>query len=234
MADNQTIYDLPGDSGSKGAEHTYSNQYGSWTWNDEVAPTSDEYSKLIDEQIDNLPPDAIAWLTSLAEYSEWRTPTGEKQNVGDWINFLSTDQGKGWWGGLTPQAKSTLQPDYGEVNYRGAAPTPENPGAVPGISRTALEPFFTEGSQPGGLGAAQRGSTPQSPVFSFPSIKGDVTLSAEQPYGYQPGGGGSSKKSPYSSPYGSTKSGGQSIFRESDFPFLNTGRVAPPARWLLY
>jgi len=235
MADNQTIYDLPGDSGSKGAEHTYSNQYGSWTWNDEVAPTSEEYSKLIDEQIDNLPPDAIAWLTSLAEYSEWRTPTGEKQNVGDWINFLSTDQGKGWWGGLTPQAKSSLQPDYGEISYIGEDPSEGNPAV--GFSKTALsKPILTkEYGIPSRLGAAQRGSTAGNPVFSLPSIKGESIPSAEHPYGYQPGGGyptaPKTKKAPVN-PYAIP--GGQSIFRESDFPFLNTGRVAPPARWLLY
>jgi len=210
--------------------------WGGWSYTgQDYSPGGADYNRTkIDAQIDNLPPDALAWLSNLAEFGEWRTPTGEKQNVGEWIAFLSTDQGKGWWGALSPQAKSSLQPDYGEVSYIGEDPSGGNPAV--GFSKTALsKPILTkEYGVPSPLGAAQRGSTAGNPVFSLPSLTGDVTLSAEHPYGYQPGGGTTGPKTkrtpvnPYAIP------GGQSIFRESDFPFLNTGRVAPPARWLLY
>lgn len=190
----------------------------------------------IDALIDELPPDALAWLNSLAEFGEWGVPGRGKQNVGEWINFLGTEQGKGWWGSLTEQAKLTLQPDYGFGGFKAVDPTEEYPAV--GDSRTALVPVFSESGRGGGpspFGASQFGSTSKTPMFALPWLRGTSTPSAEHPYGYSPGGDeGAAIPKKSVNPFGQTKQPTQSIYREGA-PFYNqTGRLAPLARWLMY
>lgn len=155
-----------------------------------------------------LPLGAFAWLESLMEFGEWYVPGAGMQTAGEWLAFLSTQQGAGWWESLSPKARSTLQPDY------------------------------TEAGEPGVMGAAQYGSTRDRPVLSLPWLRGkkeSMLPSAEHPYGVPPGAGGGAgtagerKKYPFLG--ATTGAGGRSVYRPGrEIPPMRV----PPARWLLF
>jgi len=196
----------------KGADHTYTNEWGTWSWNDEVAPTTDEYKAQIDTLTD-LPTEALAFVTSLANLGEWTVPGAGKQTAGDWISYFGTEQGRGWAWAQTPEAWSSYDPSYGEeyeVMTKGGI-----------VTETA-----------GRGGAAQFGATRENPVLALPWIKGSPSErpSAEHQYGRYPGGGfaPSGRKKQQTSFLG----GDKSVYREGlgEAP----SRVAPPARWLLF
>jgi len=175
--------------------------------------------------------DAVSWLTSLADIGEWYVPGAGTQDVGEWIAYMSTPQGKDWWGSLSARVKDGLQPDYTEDALRAVE------------WNDAGEPirFTPVGGEPGARGAAQLGSTKSNPVLALPWL-GDKTTynlpSAEHKYGVPEGGGGGTKVEKELEEERRRKAlltqRPLSIFRESPKEYEETRRVAPQTRWLLF
>jgi len=175
--------------------------------------------------------DAIAWLTSLADIGEWYVPGAGTQDVGEWVGFLSTPQGKDWWGSLSARDKAGLQPDYTEDALRAVE------------WNDAGEPirFTPVGGKPGIQGAAQQGSSKENPILALPWLgKPAASLPSEKAKYGVPSGGGTGqpgkeeRERQLIKVRESQRRNPLSIFRESPETYDETRRVAPQTRWLLF